>query len=78
MNANLTDGATLLPNVAPPDQDEFVRFTGTEKASVPMDTTACADSLASMMANVVVVFAQQQDEPHPFAAMGGDDSRVDY
>ena len=27
MNANLTDGATLLPNVASPDQDEFVRFT---------------------------------------------------
>jgi len=78
MNANLTDGATLLPNVASPDQDEFVRFTGTEKASVSMDTTACADSLASMMANVVVVFAPQEDEPHPFAAMGGDDSRVDY
>lgn len=33
----------------------FVRYSGTENGFASQDTTACTDSLASMMANVMLI-----------------------
>lgn len=67
MNASSTVGDTRPLDTVAPSAAEFVRFSGTEKAWALLDTTACTDSLASMMANTLVVFVQ---EPAVFHSPG--------
>lgn len=44
-----------MPKINEPMPIVFVRYAGTANGLASQDTTACADSLASMMANAVLV-----------------------
>lgn len=55
----------------------FVRYGGTENGVTKQDTTACADSLASMIANSVVIVNPFPPEFVATIPQGRDPSRYD-
>lgn len=66
-----------MPKVNEPTPIVFVHYSGTENGLANQDTTACTDSLASMMANVVLVLGPFSTDFENMVAPVNDPSTYD-